>query len=525
MSFMHPLLKRRQFLTSSISSAAMLAFGRLSKAFGFAVQGGAAKKPLKGIVVYYSATGSTGKIAKAIYQGMKSVIDCDVAPLKKIDPQKMAKYDVIAIGGPIWYYRETANLRLFIYRMPNMAGKLCVPFCTHGTQPSGFFWSLDQPLRKKEFTIIGWRDWYGAASHVLHMPKPYVTDGHPDEIDMNEARAFGKEMAERATRIVAGEKNLIPEIPTGPDTDPLWLKGGMDSLMGGMPSPVGNGARSGGETARGSAAGGPGMSMPGGNAAAAGGPGRGTTGGGATTSAEPGRGTPAAGGPGAQGGAGMRGAGGPGGRGGRGPGAVQTVPKINTLKCVYPRCTACIDNCVANALRFSITSPAASVSGSSIFVQGCIHCGQPFCERACNYDALLYEVTDKTKHVIDMKKCTYPKCTLCADNCPMNAIDFSGKQPVYHNQCEGCDLCWCVCPKDAISITNLADTHMLLENSETGPDSPFLANLNAAEKTGRFRRLMPIDKVGWGHVVYKNPNAPRVVLNPEDYPFEVAQKG
>ena len=167
------------------------------------------KSSMKGIVVYYSATGSTARIAKAIHQGMKEVIECDIAPVKEIAPKGMDKYDIIAIGGPIWYFRETANLRLFIYKMPNMTGKLCIPFCSHGAAPEGFFYSLMQLLRRKEFTIIGWNDWYGSVFHVLHMPKPYLTDGHPDEIDLQEAEIFGREIADRARRIYAGEKDLL----------------------------------------------------------------------------------------------------------------------------------------------------------------------------------------------------------------------------------------------------------------------------------------------------------------------------
>jgi len=196
------------------------------------------------------------------------------------------------------------------------------------------------------------------------------------------------------------------------------------------------------------------------------------------------------------------------------------IPKIDMAKCVYPRCTACVDNCVEGAIDFSRAASGALVSESAILVEGCIHCSQPMCERACAYDAITYKQM-RTKHVYDMKKCIYPKCTLCIDNCPMYSIDFSKGQPVVHNNCEGCDLCWCICPYDAISIPNIAETHALLANSETRWDSPFLANLNAAEKTGRFRRLMPIDKVGWGNIVYKNPNAPRVVLHPENYPYDV----
>ena len=459
------------FITSTI----VLVFGGMAKAFNFLFQSGIAQasdnpktsdeKPLKGIVVYYSATGSTGKVAGAIHRGMESVIECDVAPIKNIDPKEMDRYDVIAIGGPIWYYRETANLRQFIYNMPRMEGKLCVTFCTHGSQPDGFFFSVAQPLFKKAFTIIGWNDWYGACSHVLHMPKPYHTDGHPDEIDLQEAEAFGREMAERAVRIHGGERNLIPDIPTGPDADPLWIDHNRSSPPD-MP---------------------PDMPPRESNAYA-------------TETVERGP------------------EGGPGERRGPPPGP-EIPPEIDFSKCVYPRCTACIDNCLRSAIDLSVTAPSGKASGSPILVkEACILCPHPLCQRACYYDAMVYD-SARTEHVIHMDKCTYPKCTLCVDHCPMNAIDFSKDPPVFRISCEGCDLCWCICPEDAIEITNLADTHERLGGG--GNDSFFFDNLRKAEASGRFRRLVPLDEIGWDNVVMDNPNAPRVVLNPEDYPYHI----
>jgi len=62
-------------------------------------------KKLKGVVVYYTGCGTPGQYADAIYRGMKSVISCDVANIKKIDPKKLGKYDVVAIGSPNWYMR------------------------------------------------------------------------------------------------------------------------------------------------------------------------------------------------------------------------------------------------------------------------------------------------------------------------------------------------------------------------------------------------------------------------------------
>ncbi|NLO28522.1 MAG: hypothetical protein GX113_10175 [Actinobacteria bacterium] len=74
-------------------------------------------------------------------------------------------------------------------------------------------------LRRKGLSIIGWGDWYGSAYQVLHDPKPYFTDGHPDGVDLAEAEAFGREMAERALKIAAGQSELIPKMPAGPDAD------------------------------------------------------------------------------------------------------------------------------------------------------------------------------------------------------------------------------------------------------------------------------------------------------------------
>lgn len=502
MKLLRSLIGRRQFLIGITSSTIVLSFKRLARVFDLFFKGNSAaasgpsddapKKQLRACVAYYSATGSTGKISEAIYRGMKSVMPCDVAPISKLDPNEMGTYDVVAVGGPIWYYRETANLRIFINEMPDMTGKLCAAYCTHGVQPNGYFYSLAQPLQKKAFTIIGWNDWYGDATHVLHMPDPYHTHGHPDEIDLKEAETFGREMAERARRIFAGERNLIPDIPTGPDADPLWVDNNRfdyavhenyETSEAAAFEPVDPGG-SGDDRAR----------------TEGGGPGGGTEGG-----------MPSGGGE-----------GGMSGGGGGGPfGMPESTPVIDMDRCVYPRCRACMDNCVVGAISIPLAAPAGKVSTAPVLVtEACIHCSHPLCERSCSYDAIAYTQL-RTIHVIHMEKCTYPKCTLCIDECPMKSIDFSQNPPVFHNNCEGCDLCWCICPVDAIEITNIAETHARLGGG--GNDSFFFRNLAKAEASGRFRRLTPLEEVGWDNIVYKKTKAPRVVLKPENYPYHMGE--
>ncbi len=410
MSLIRLLLGRRQFLVTLLSSTLMLAFGRVARAFDLLFQAHAAKasekpaaggkKPIKAIVVFYSSTGNTAQIANAIYKGVKSVIPCDVGTVKQVKPADMVKYDLMFLGSPNWYMREVANTKVFTHDMPRMDGKHCVLFGTHGGSPIAQYWSMSRNPLKKGMTIIGWSDWYGSDFMTPHSSYPDGEWGHPDEVDLAEAEAFGKKMVEYSTRIYAGEKDLIPEIPK-PDkgeNDNMWSPRVSDGNI---------------------------------------------------TFASP---------------------------------PPDSIPVFDLKKCVYPRCNQCVENCPVNAIDFSVMAAAGSIiSPDSVIPQdklfvmddstgpvptvsplilkeACQHCGG-MCQRVCNYDAIAYE-GEKIKIEINTKKCTYPKCTICADECPQDAIDLTKSPPVIHNRCEAEGLCWGVCPENAIEAPNMAAIQM-----------------------------------------------------------------
>lgn len=404
MSLIRLIIGRRKFLASLLSSAVVIFSGRVCRAFGLLwgseKAGDNGKKSIKGVVVYYSATGNTAQIANAIYKGMKSVIACDVVPIKKMNPKKMRKYDVLAIGSPNWYMREVAVLRRFTHDMPRMDGKHCILFCTHGGQPVGQFWSMSHNVLKKGMTITGWSDWEGPDMLSPHQIVPHMSWGHPDAIDMAEAEAFGKLMAEYSLRIYAGETELIPEIPT-----PV---AGQNSLWSARVNESGN-----------------------------------------LTFASP---------------------------------PPNSIPQFDLDKCVYPRCTQCVENCPVNAIDFSVMTPAGSIidednviSQDEIFAMplteepslpgsplvlkdACQHCGG-LCQRVCMYDAIAY-VGEKIQITINMEKCTHPKCTLCLDGCPQDCIDFSRNPPIIYSQCEAEGRCWAVCPENAVEVPNMAEVQL-----------------------------------------------------------------
>ena len=331
MSALRSLLGRRQFLAGSATSVLALGLGRFARAIDAIFQTKIARKPARGIVAYYSGTGNTASIAKAIHRGMNSVIPCDVIQITKLNPKKMAKYDLVALGAPNWSMRTPIVVWTFTHDMPRMDGKHCVLFGTHGTRPIGQFWFSSRNLLKKGMTVIGWGDWYGAA---LGERTPHLAWGHPDPIDLAEAEAFGKRMAESSIRIYAGETELIPELPT-PDV----REGSAENVW----TPLVRNDH--------------------------------------ITFANP---------------------------------PPDSIPQFDLLKCVYPRCTLCADICPVHAIDFSVMARPGDVTPAGTVVtqdamnaldwsvhptigqnyplvvkQACQHCGG-LCQEVCRYDAIAY---------------------------------------------------------------------------------------------------------------------------------------
>jgi flavodoxin len=177
---------------------------------------------MKSIVIYHSWTGNTKQIAEAIGSGMKEIFDeCEIVPLGEMDVEKLTDYDLIGLGSFVQTFQEPAAVTDFINAMPDLKGRYGFTFCTHGTCAGSYISRTVEGLRSRGLTVTGWNDWYGGGFIPL-MPKPYYTDGHPDEIDLKEALEFGREIAQRTRKIANGENQLIPELPDREEYDKLY---------------------------------------------------------------------------------------------------------------------------------------------------------------------------------------------------------------------------------------------------------------------------------------------------------------
>jgi flavodoxin/NAD-dependent dihydropyrimidine dehydrogenase PreA subunit len=183
---------------------------------------------MKTVIVYYSQTGNTEQMAKAIQAGVKQAgSECDFIKMQDANPRKLYEYDLIGLGSMVLAF-VPENVGNFIKEMRGVAGKHIFSFCTHGTHPELYFPDIYPKLRKRGLVVIGMKDWY-CSVYLPSMPKPYPTDGHPDDIDIQQGKDFGKQMVENYKRIIAGEKGLLPAKPKWPkdvtkkDLDPKSL--------------------------------------------------------------------------------------------------------------------------------------------------------------------------------------------------------------------------------------------------------------------------------------------------------------
>lgn len=96
---------------------------------------------MKTAIVYYSQTGNTKKIAKAIFEGMhKEFETVDLIPVIDLKESAILKtYDVIGIGCPVWCMKEPGIIGKLLEELKDVAGKQSFLFCTHATLTGGFF--------------------------------------------------------------------------------------------------------------------------------------------------------------------------------------------------------------------------------------------------------------------------------------------------------------------------------------------------------------------------------------------------
>jgi flavorubredoxin len=138
------------------------------------------------LVLYYSRTGNTEKMAKAVAEGARSVQGVDVELNYYISPEELAGFDAILVGAATYHHDMPVSFKTFFEEVAvkniNLKGKVGAAFGSYGW--SGEAAKLIIEIMKNKFEM-----------NVTEPPLPIKYE--PDQASIEKCKELGKRIAER----------------------------------------------------------------------------------------------------------------------------------------------------------------------------------------------------------------------------------------------------------------------------------------------------------------------------------------
>lgn len=146
---------------------------------------------MKSLVVYYSKTGNTEKIAKAIALGLGA----DLKRVNEIKMEDIFNYDLICLGTPVQGLAPARPVKEFLDKLPLLSGKKGAAFCTmHRFGHQRALRIIKEKLEMKEISFIGSFSCKGLSRLVGYFGPKIFNKGKPNKKDLKEAENFGKKI-------------------------------------------------------------------------------------------------------------------------------------------------------------------------------------------------------------------------------------------------------------------------------------------------------------------------------------------
>jgi len=141
------------------------------------------------LILYYSRTGNTEKMAKAVAEGAKTVQSVDVELTYHATPEQLKDFDAIIVGTPTYHHDTTVDIKMLFEEAAakniNLKGKVGAAFGSYG-------WSGEAPrlvieILKNKFEM------------EVTEP-PLLTRYTPDAAGLEKCKEFGKRIAEKLVK-------------------------------------------------------------------------------------------------------------------------------------------------------------------------------------------------------------------------------------------------------------------------------------------------------------------------------------
>jgi flavorubredoxin len=141
------------------------------------------------LILYYSRTGNTEKMAKAVAEGAKTVQGVEVELTYHATPEQLKEFDAIVIGTPTYHHDTTLDIKMLFEEAAtkniNLKGKIGAAFGSYG-------WSGEAP--KLVLEIL-------KNKFEMNVTEPPLLIRYtPDAVGLEKCREFGRKIAEKLVK-------------------------------------------------------------------------------------------------------------------------------------------------------------------------------------------------------------------------------------------------------------------------------------------------------------------------------------
>lgn len=138
------------------------------------------------LVLYYSRTGNTEKMAKAVVEGIQSVEGSEAELNYHVDPEVLNQFDAIVVGTPTYHHDMTLDVKRLFEEVAEkkviLKGKAGAAFGSYGWSGEAPRLVLEIMKNKLEMSVI---------------EPPLLIKYSPYEAGLENCRELGRRVAER----------------------------------------------------------------------------------------------------------------------------------------------------------------------------------------------------------------------------------------------------------------------------------------------------------------------------------------
>ena len=144
---------------------------------------------LKILIVYYSQTGNTERMAMAVKEGAESIVGVDVEVKYYVKPEELSEVDAIFLGMPTYYHDIGIDMKNLLEQVSkqdiDLKGKVGAAFGSYG-------WSGEAPNMLLE--IMKYRFEMDVVEPALRVKY------NPNQKALEECRTLGRTVAEKIVK-------------------------------------------------------------------------------------------------------------------------------------------------------------------------------------------------------------------------------------------------------------------------------------------------------------------------------------